>query len=121
MPSDTHTHTQHTHTLPNLSIKSHVCMCLYLKVSVEFISGLIKLWRAVSVGRLQTEYAVNRLLIEREREIRGAEERTHEERYGREEEGGDERGIAMSAESHFTSESDQTRGDAPSVTPVAAD
>lgn len=70
MPSDTHTHThtQRTHTLPNLSIKSHVCMCLYLKVSVEFISGLIKLWRAVSVGRLQTEYAVNRLLIERERE-----------------------------------------------------
>lgn len=67
MPSDTHTHTQRTHTLPNLSIKSHVCMCLYLKVSVEFISGLIKLWRAVSVGRLQTEYAVNRLLIERER------------------------------------------------------
>lgn len=109
----THTHTQRTHTLPNLSIKSHVCMCLYLKVSVEFISGLIKLWRAVSVGRLQTEYAVNRLLIEREREIRGAEERIHEERYGREEEGGDERGIAMSAESHFTSESDQTRGDAP--------
>lgn len=66
----THRHTQRTHTLPNLSIKSHVCMCLYLKVSVEFISGLIKLWRAVSVGRLQTEYAVNRLLIERE--IRGA-------------------------------------------------
>lgn len=29
---------------------------------------MIKLWRAVSVGRLQTEYAVNRLLIERERE-----------------------------------------------------
>lgn len=63
---------------------------------MAFISGLIKLWRAVSVGRLQTEYAVNRLLIERE--IRGVEERTVEERYEREEEEGDERGIVMSEE-----------------------
>lgn len=69
---------------------------------VEFIGGLIKLWRVVSVGRLQTEYAVNRLLIERE--IRGVEERTVEERYEREEEEeGDERGIVMSAQPCSTS------------------
>lgn len=43
---------------------------------------MIKLWRAVSAGRPQTEYAVNRLLIERE--IRGLEERTVEGRYERE-------------------------------------
>lgn len=78
---------------------------------MEFISGLIKLWRAVSVGRLQTEYAVNRLLMERE--IRGAGGRTVKERYEREEEGGDERGIVMSAKPHFTSKSDQTWHEAP--------
>lgn len=67
---------------------------------------MIKLWRAVSVGRPQTEYAVNRLLIERE--IRGLEERTVEERYEREEEEGDERGIVMSAEPHFNSVFEET-------------
>lgn len=51
-------------------------------VCVEFIGGLIKLCGAVSAGRPQTEYAVNRLLIERE--IRGLEERTVEGRYERE-------------------------------------
>ena len=74
---------------------------------VEFIGGLIKLWRVVSVGRLHTEYAVNRLLIEGER-LERVEERTVEERYEREEKGGDERGIIMLAEPHFTSETDQT-------------
>lgn len=84
-----------------------------------FIIGLIKLWRAISVGRLQTEYAVNRLLIEKE--IRGLEERTVEERYEREEqEEGGERGIVMSAEPHFTPAFDQTLQDPPRhVTPVA--
>lgn len=43
---------------------------------------MIKLWRAVSVGRPQTEYAVNRLLIERE--IRELEESTEGERYEKE-------------------------------------
>lgn len=55
---------------------------------VDLIVSLIKLWRAVSVGRLQTKYAVDRLLIEKE--IRGLEERTVEERYEREEQ--EERG-----------------------------
>lgn len=69
---------------------------------VDLIVGLIKLWRAVSVGRLQTKYAVDRLLIERE--IRRLEERTVEERYEREEqEERGEGGIVMSAGPHFTS------------------
>lgn len=67
---------------------------------------MIKLWRAVSVGRPQTEYAVNRLLIERE--IRELEESTEGERYEKEEEGGDERGIVMSAQPHFNFLLDQT-------------
>lgn len=75
---------------------------LYVNLCVDLIIGLIKLWRAVSVGRLQTKYAVDRLLIERE--IRGLEERTVEERYEREEqEERGEGGIVMSAEPHFTS------------------
>lgn len=78
---------------------------------MEFISSLIKLWRAVSVGRPQTEYAVNRLLIERE--IKGVEERTVEERYEREEEEGDEKGIVMSAEPQFNSVFLQTREEPP--------
>ncbi len=93
-----------THSIksPHNIVCMHVCQC----VCLEFISGLIKLWRAVSVGRPQTEYAVNRLLIERE--IRGLEERTVEERYEREEEEEeDERGILMSAEPHFYSVLDQ--------------
>lgn len=103
----------HKHECPvNACLQTHTrtllmqaCACVCKCVCVEFISGLIKLWRAVSVGRPQTEYAVNRLLIERE--IRGLEERTVEERYEREEEEGDERGIIMSAEPHFHSVFDQ--------------
>lgn len=41
-------------------------MSLGVNACEKFISGLIKLRRAESVGRLQTEYAVNRLLIERD-------------------------------------------------------
>lgn len=77
----------------------HACVSACKCVHVKFISSLIKLWRAVSVGRPQTEYAVNRLLIERK--IRGVEERTAEERYERGEEEGDERGIVMSAGAAF--------------------
>lgn len=83
-----------------MPIKACVCVhvCLYANVSVEFIGFLIKLLRAVSVGRPQTECTVNRLLIERER-LKGC--RRGQWRYEKEGEGGDERGIVMSAEPHF--------------------
>lgn len=94
--------TRHKITCMHACAYVSVCKC----VCVEFISRLIKLWRAVSVGRQQTEYAVNRLLIERE--IRELEESTEGERYEKEEEGGDERGIVMSAQPHFNSLLDET-------------
>lgn len=71
---------------------------------------LIKLWRAVSVGRPQTEYTVNRLLIERE--IREVEESTEGARYGKEEEQ-EMRGIVMSAQPHFKPPLRQTRDRSP--------
>lgn len=73
---------------------------------MEFISGLIELWRAVSVSRLQTEHAVNRLLIERE--IKGVAERTVEERYEKEAEEEYDRRIVMSAKPHLNLVFDQT-------------
>lgn len=72
---------------------------------------LIKLWRAVSVGRPQTEYTVNRLLIERE--IREVEESTEGERYENEEEEEEMRGIVMSAQPHFKPLLRQTRDGSP--------
>lgn len=110
-------------TLPIKIMCTHACTWVYMSawkcVCVDFISCLIKLWRAESVGRPQTQYAVNRLLIERE--IRGVEERTVEKRYEKEEEGGDERGIVNCQQSHSLTSCLTKRGRNPHhVTPVVA-
>lgn len=75
-------------------------MCLYVNVCVCGVyQGLDKALESSKC--CQGEYAVNRLLIERE--IKGVEERTAEERFEREqEEKRDERGIVMSAEPHLS-------------------